>query len=96
MHDALHRFHTIKDVLLLGRAGKKVKVKPNPLGSELMKKRNIEKETNAETWMLSKKRREMNPMWGYISYKIPVSKYLYVDLNVERIYLMSNWVEQIR
>jgi hypothetical protein len=31
MQDALHRFHTFKDVLLLGRAGKKAKAKANAL-----------------------------------------------------------------
>ena len=31
MEDALHRFHTFKDVFLLGRAGKKAKCKANAL-----------------------------------------------------------------
>ena len=31
MEDALHRFHTFKDMCLLGQAGKKAKSKANPL-----------------------------------------------------------------
>jgi hypothetical protein len=38
MVDALHRFHTFKDVFLLGRAGKKAKAKANALRMELVKK----------------------------------------------------------
>ena len=38
MQDALYRFHTFKDVFLLGRAGKKVKAKGNALRTELLKK----------------------------------------------------------
>jgi len=49
MGDALGRFHTFKDVFLLGRAGKKAKVKANALRTELRKKRKVDKETNAET-----------------------------------------------
>jgi len=54
MEDALHRFHTFKDIFLLGRAGKMAKVKDNALRTELMKKRKVDKETNAETWTPSK------------------------------------------
>jgi hypothetical protein len=36
--DALRRFHTFKDVFLLGRAGKKANAKANTLGTELVKK----------------------------------------------------------
>jgi len=53
MEDALHCFHTCKDVLLLGRAGKKAKAKANALRTELVKKRHVDDETNAETWTLS-------------------------------------------
>jgi hypothetical protein len=38
MEDALCRFHTFKDVFLLGQAGKKVKAKANTLRTELVKK----------------------------------------------------------
>jgi len=38
MEDALHHFHTFKDVFLLGQAGNKTKVKANALRMELMKK----------------------------------------------------------
>jgi len=60
MEDALHRFHTPKDVFLVGRAGKKAKAKANALGTELVKKRKVDEETNAETWMPSKKGCKMN------------------------------------
>jgi len=38
LEDALHRFHTFKDVFLLGRASKKAKIKANPLRTELVKR----------------------------------------------------------
>jgi len=38
MEDALHRFHTFKDVLSLGRAINKAKTKANALRTELVKK----------------------------------------------------------
>jgi len=49
MEDALRRFHTFKDVFLLGRAGKKAKAKANALRTELVKKRMVDETTNAET-----------------------------------------------
>jgi hypothetical protein len=60
MEDALHRFHTFKDIFLLARAGKKAKAKANALRTDLVKKRKVDEETNAETWTPSKKRRKMN------------------------------------
>jgi len=95
MEDALRHCHTFKDVFLLGRAGKKAKDKANALRTELMKKRKVDEETNAETWTLSKKRREMNAWRDYISHKIDVSKELDADFNFPKIHLMSHWVEQI-
>jgi len=50
MEDTLCRFHTFKDVFLLGRAGKKAKAKANALRTELVKKRKVDEETNAESW----------------------------------------------
>jgi len=96
MEDALRRFHTFKDVFLLGQAGKKAKAKANALRMELVKKRKVAEETNAETWMPSKKRREMNAWRDYISHEMDVSKELDADLNFPKIHLMSHWVEQIR
>jgi len=96
MEDALLRFHTFKDVFLLGRAGKKAKTQANALRTELVKKRKVDEETNAETWTPSKKRREMNAWQDYISHKIDVSKELDADFNLPKIHLMSDWVEQIR
>jgi len=96
MEDALHHFHTLKDVFLLGQAGRKANPKPNALRTELMKKRKIDQETNAETWMPSKMRREMNAWRDYISHEIDVSKALDAELNILMIHLRSHWVEQIR
>ena len=48
MEDALRCFHTFKDGFLLGRAGKKAKVKANALRTELVKKRKVDTETNVE------------------------------------------------
>jgi hypothetical protein len=60
-----------------------------------MKKRKEDEETNAETWMPSKKRREMNACRDDISHEIDVSKELDADFNSPKIHLMSHWVEQI-
>jgi hypothetical protein len=90
MEDALHRFHTFKDVFLLGRARKKEKAKANTLRTELMKKRKVDKETNAETLMPSKKRRKINPWRDYISHQIDISKELYADFNFPKIHLMCH------
>jgi len=60
MEDALRHFHTFKDVFLLGQASKKAKAKANALRMELVKKRKVDEETNADSWTPSKKRREMN------------------------------------
>jgi len=96
MEDAFHRFHTFEDVFLLGRAGKQVKAKANALRTELVKKRKVDQETNAETWRASRKQCETNAWWDYISHKIEVSKELDADLNFPKIHLMSQWVEQVR
>jgi hypothetical protein len=95
MEDALCGFHTFKDVFLLGRAGKKAKAKANALRMELVKKRKVDEETNAETWTPSKKRRETNAWRDYISHKIDVSKELDAAFNFPKIHVMSHWVGQI-
>jgi hypothetical protein len=74
LEDTLCRFHTFKDVFLLGRAGKKAKATANPLRTELVKKGKVDKETNAETWTPFQMRREMNAWWDYIHREIDVSK----------------------
>jgi hypothetical protein len=58
--DALHRFHTFKDISLHGRTGKKAKANANALRSERMKNPKVNEETNAEPWTLSKKRHQRN------------------------------------
>jgi len=96
MEDALHHFHTFKDVFLLQRSGRKAKAKANALRMELVKKRKVDEETNTLTWKLSKKRHEMNASGDYISHKIDVSKVLDADFNFPKIQLISHSVEQIR
>jgi len=93
--DALHRFHTFKDVFLLGGAGIKVKAKANTLTTEIVKKRKVDEETNPVTWSPSKKRHEMNAWRDFISHKIDISKELDADFNFQKIHLMSHWAEQV-
>jgi hypothetical protein len=95
MEDTLSCFHPFKGVFLLRGAGKKAKAKDNALMMELVKKREVDEEPNAETWTLSKKRREMNAWRDYISHEIDVSKELDADFNFLKIHLMSHWVKQI-
>jgi len=95
MEDALHRFHTFKDVFLLGRACEIAKAKANALRTELVKKRKVEEVTNAGTWTLSKMWRKMNAWWDYISHEIDFSKELDAEFNFPKIHLMSHLVEQI-
>jgi len=94
MEDALHCFHTFEDVLFLGRAGNKAKGKANDLRTELVKKRKVDEETNAETWMLSKKWLKMKALRDYISHQIDVSKELDANFNFLKIHLMFLWVKQ--
>jgi hypothetical protein len=61
-----------------------------------MQKRKVDEESNADTWTLSKKWREMNAWWDYIMHEIDVSKELDADFKFPKIHLMSHWVEQIR
>jgi len=95
MEDALHRFHTFKDMFLLGRAGKKAKAKANALRTQLVKKRKVDEETNADTWTPSNKRRKMNAWWDYISHEIDISKQSDADFNFPKIHLMSHWAKQV-
>jgi hypothetical protein len=90
MEDAFHRFHTFQHVFLLGRAGKKAKAKPKALRTELVKKRKVDEETNAETWMPSMTPHEMNAWRDCVRHKIDVSKELDADFNFPKIHLMSH------
>ena len=72
--DALHRLHTLKEVFLLGRAGKQPMAKVNALRTELVKKRKLDETPNADTCTPSKKRREMNAWQDYIRHEIDNSK----------------------
>jgi len=95
LEDTLRRFPNFKEVYFLERAGKVAKAKANALSTDLVKKRNVDEETNAETWTQSRKWRKMNTWQDYISNEIDVSKELDADFNVLKIHLMSHWVEQI-
>jgi len=72
-----------------------VKAKATALSTELVKKRKVDEETNADTWTPCKKQREMNTWRDYISQEIDVYKELDADFNFPTIHLMSQWVEQI-
>jgi hypothetical protein len=96
MEATLCRFHTFKDVFLLGRAGNKAQAKPNALRMDVVKKGKVHKETQVETGTPSKKERETNTRKDYISHGIDVSKELNADFNFLHIHLMSHLVEQIR
>ena len=67
----------------------------NALRTELVKKRNIDKETNAETWTPSKKRCKINAWRDCINHKIVDRKELDADFNIPKIQLTFHWVEQI-
>jgi len=60
-----------------------------------MKKRQVQEETNAETWTQSKKRPKMNAWQEYISHKIDVSMELAADFNFLKIHLMPHWVAHV-
>jgi hypothetical protein len=92
MEDALHRFHTFKEVFLLMRAGKKGKAKANELRTELLMGMD-DGETNAETWTASKKQREVNAWWDYIRQEIDISEEFDADFNFPKIHLLSHWGE---
>jgi hypothetical protein len=96
MEDALRCFHSFKDVFLFGRAGKKAKAKANAMRTELVKKRKVDEETDAESCTWSKKGREMNAWWDYISHEIDISKELDADFTFPKIHLMSHWAEHVR
>jgi len=44
MEDAVCSFHTLKDIFLLGEAGKEVNAKANALRTEIVQKRKVDKE----------------------------------------------------
>jgi len=92
----LHRFHTFKDVFLLGGASEKAKGRANALRPELVQKQTVDGETNAEPWTPSKKRRKMNAWQDYISHEVDISQGLDADFNFPMIHLMSHQAEQIR
>jgi len=96
IEDASRRFHTFKNIILLGRAGKEAKPKPNAMRTELVKMWNVDEEINAQTWRPSKTRHQVKTWRDSIIHEIDVRKVLQADFNVSRIHLMSHWVKQIR
>jgi hypothetical protein len=95
MENALCPFHTFKDIFLLGRAGRKAKAKANGLRMQLVKKRKVDEETNADSLTPSKKWHEMNVWRDYMSHEIDISKELDTDFNFPKIHLMSHCAEPI-
>jgi len=61
---------------------------------EIVMKRKVDKETNAETWTLSMQSHTMKALCNYISHEIDVSKGLDADINFPTIHQMSHWVSQ--
>jgi len=96
MGDALHHSHTFRDVFFLGRASNKAEAKANAPRTELVKKRRVDRETHAETWMPSKMWRKMTTWGEYISTEIHISKQLDANFTIPKIHLISHWVQQIR
>ena len=90
IEEALCRFHTFKGVFLLGRASKKAKANANALRSAFVKKRKVDEESNAETWMPSKMWRKLDTWQDYISHEIDVSKELVADLHFPKIHMMCH------
>jgi len=95
VEDTFCHFHAFKDVFLLGRGSTNAKEKLNSLKIELVNKRKLDKETNAEIWSLTKTKHEMNAWRDYLSLKIGVSKQLDANFNFLTIHLMCHLVEQI-
>jgi len=95
MEDGLHRFHTLKDVFLLGRVSKLVKAKANALRTKVVNKRKIDEETHTDTRTSFKKRCEMNPWRDDIIHEIDVSKELDDNFNYPKIHWISHWVDEI-
>jgi len=92
----MSHFHTLKDDFVHGWPGKNGTANANALGMKLMKKWKLDKKMNAETWMLLKKQRKMNPRQNYISLQKDVSNKMDANFNFLKIHLMSNWAHQIR
>jgi len=95
MQDVLHWALALKDVFVFGLAGKMVKAKDNPLGTELLKKKKVDEETNAETWTPSKKWHKMNTWQDYMNQQTDVPKELDADFKYPKIYLITHSVKQI-
>jgi len=89
-------FSHLERCFLTWASRQKAKAKAIALRTELVKKRKVNEEINAETWMQSKKRREMNAWRDHSSHEVDVSKELDADFNFPNIRLMPRWVEQIR
>jgi hypothetical protein len=95
MDGAFSCFPPFNHGFLIRRASEMAKAKAIALIIKLVKKQQVDEETNAEHWPPSTKRCEMNRWYDYISHDIDVSKELHPDFNLPKIHLMSHWVEQL-
>jgi hypothetical protein len=95
MEDDVNGFHTLRDDFSLRRASKKVKAKAKALGTELVKMRNVDEDTNAETWTPSQLLHEMNSLREYLSSKIDISEEFDAEFNFPKIHLMPHSAERI-
>jgi hypothetical protein len=86
IEDGQHRFETFNDVFLLSRARTHGQDKTQSLRMEFVKKQKVDEESNADTWTLSMKGREMNGRRNYIHHEIAVSKELFADFNFVKIH----------
>jgi hypothetical protein len=60
MEDAVECFHPFQDVFILGRASRRPEATANALRTELVKKRNVDENTNSGDGTACKKRHELN------------------------------------
>jgi len=94
MHNAVCHFPTIKDALLSGRGGKKGNPKANALRMELIKKRTVGEEFNAEMMKQTEKWDKMNVWQDYLMHEIVISNKLDANFNSVMIHIMSHRAEQ--
>jgi hypothetical protein len=89
-------FSHLQRCFLTQASRQKAKAKATALKTELVKKRKVDKETNAEPRTLSNKRHKINASRDFISHDIYIYKELDVDFNFLKIHMMSHWANQVR
>jgi len=95
MEDDLNHIHTVKDQFLLRQVGNHAKANVNSLRMELVKKRMVDMETNAEYWRASKMRCEVITCQDYISHNLIVFEKIDADLYLPGIHVLLHWVKLI-